>query len=436
MHYSPRLLTGITLFLASVALYIVTSISARDPTSIFFSPRKGYAPRYSAIRHEQAQAFISAYNGAAPRDIVKASIHEKKRKLCVGIPSTKRAGTGYLPDTVGSLLEGLTPEERQEIYLIVFIPHSKPEIHPAYNEKWLPGLADDVLTYDFGFDRMQHIRNMEQTGAIIEKGIFDYAYLLNKCVEKFTPYIAVLEDDTVAMDGWYHRTMAAIHEAEQVAALRRAKPDFLYLRLFYTEQFLGWNHQNWKSYLWRSMLFAALPTTMLVFIRVFKPRTKLTMALTTRHAFVTLYAGLAIFILFYFSLGRFTVSPTPTGVHEMPRFGCCSQAFVFPNLKAQELVTYLKERSVGYTDVLVEDFANERDELRFAVTPSVVQHIGREIGIVEGDGDEEIPISKSDRSLADKIWSFTFEKLDWQALKKEHEDVVRMRRALPPTAAQ
>jgi hypothetical protein len=83
-------------------------------------------------------------------------------------------------------------------------------------------------------------RDTYQTGGVIEKGIFYYAYLLNKCVEQFTPYITIMENDTVAMDGWYHRTMAAIRESEQVAALRRAKPDFLYLRLFYTEQFLDW----------------------------------------------------------------------------------------------------------------------------------------------------------------------------------------------------
>jgi hypothetical protein len=79
------------------------------------------------------------------------------------------------------------------------------------------------LTYDFGFDRMQHIRNMEQTGGVIETDIFDYASLLNECVDQSTPYIAILEDDTVAMDGWYHRTMTTIHESEQLAALRRAK---------------------------------------------------------------------------------------------------------------------------------------------------------------------------------------------------------------------
>lgn len=397
-------------------LYTITSISAVDPTSVYFRASSGYAPRYSAFRREQAEAYIASFD-QAPNDFYFASKDEKRRKLCVGIPSIKRDVDSYLPLTVGSLLQGLTREEREEIYLVVFIAHSDPTQHPPYVESWLSALVDEVETYDFGFDRMQYIRNMEQVGGrVVEKAAFDYAYLLNKCAEQFTPYVAMFEDDTVAMDGWYHRTMTAICEAEQQAALRRSKPDFLYLRLFYTEQFLGWNRQFWKSYLWRSICIAVLPTVLLVFVRVFKPRTKISMTLTTPRAFIALYAGLAALILFYFSLGRMTVHPMPRGVHEMPRFGCCSQAFVFPNLKAQQLAAYFKERQVGYTDFLIEDFANERDELRFAVTPSLVQHVGR----------EDVKTSK-DRGSAEKIWSAAFEKLNWNTLKVEHEEVGRLR---------
>jgi hypothetical protein len=179
MHISPRLTTGIATFLAFVALYTITSISARDPTSVYFRPSKGYVPRYSAIRREQAEAYIASYEHAE-YDIANASDNEKRRKLCVGIPSIQREGESYLPAAVGSLLEGLTREEREEIYFIVFIPHSKPEVHAAYSEEWLSGLPDEVLTYDFGFDRMQHVRNMEQLGGhVLEKAAFDYAYLLD-----------------------------------------------------------------------------------------------------------------------------------------------------------------------------------------------------------------------------------------------------------------
>jgi len=421
MHFSPsRIVIGFAVFIAFSFIYTINSISARDPTSVFFDPNKGYAPRYSALRRKQAEAFVSAYN---PATVVKAG-PEKQRKLCVGIPSFKRDGTQYLHDTVGSLLEGLTPEERQEIYLIVFIPHSRPEIHPAYNEAWLAGLTDEVLTYGYGFDRMQYIRNLETQHKVEEKGLFDYRYLMDKCREQYTPYIALFEDDTVAIDGWYHRTLAAIDEAEHKAALQRAKPDFLYLRLFYTEEFLGWNAEEWSTYLKNSLYVALIPTALILFIRFFQPTTKLSLALVTRRTLLATYTVLAILILLFFAFGRITVQPMPVGVHEMSSFGCCGQAFVFPNVKAGEVVEYFKDRHVGYMDVLLEDFANERHELRYAVTPSLVQHVGRESSHHDNSG----PMSKWGLSVAERIWSFAFEKFDWRALRREHEQVANMRR--------
>lgn len=416
MHFSLRTLTGIAVFVAIAFLYTINSISARDPTSFFFDPRKGYAPRYSAVRQRQAEAYISSYN---PATVVKVG-DEKHRKLCVGIPSLNRPEARYLRDTVGSLLDGLTPEERQEIYLMVFIPHSNPDWHPAYHEKWLSDLTDKILTYNFGIDRMQTIRQMELRNKFDEKGLFDYSYLLDKCTEQLTSYVVIIEDDTVAMDGWYHRTIAAIHEAEQQAALQRAKPEFLYLRLFYTEEFLGWNAENWKTYLRNSILIAIIPTIFILVVRFTTPTTKLSLTLLTIRTFIFIHAVLAIGILLFFALGRNTMFSMPTGVHEMSQFGCCSQAFVFPSNKALELVDYFKERRLGYVDVLTEDFANERGELRYAVTPSLVQHVGR-------NGDNDRHGTKSALSLPQKIWSFSFERFNEVVLKKEHEDVAAAR---------
>ncbi|KAH7361144.1 integral membrane protein-like protein [Pyrenochaeta sp. MPI-SDFR-AT-0127] len=420
MFLSARLITGIAIFVAISLLYTINSVSARDPTSLFFNPRKGYAPRYSTIRRQQADAFIASYN---PANVVKAG-DEKKRKLCVGIPSFKREAAQYLPETVGSLLDGLTAEERREIYFMVFLPHSNPAVHPAYSEAWLSGLVDEVITYEFGKDRMQYILDMEAKGGkFVEKGLFDYSYLLTKCAEQFTPYIAIFEDDTIAIDGWYHRTIAAIHEAEQQAALQRSKSDFLYLRLFYTEEFFGWNSEDWKTYLFNSILVAAIPTVAIFLIRFTKPTTRLSLTLMTPRTFLSMYALLAVVILLFFFLGRITVLPLPHGVHEMPQFGCCSQAFVFPNTKALELVSYFKERPLGYMDVLTEDFANERGELRYAVTPPLVQHVGRK----SSKGDDYGPMSKWGRSVAEKIWSFGYEAWDWRVLRKEHEEVSKLR---------
>jgi hypothetical protein len=95
----------------------------------------------------------------------------------------------------------------------------------------------------------------------------------------------------------------------------------------------------------------------------------------------------------------------------MPRFGCCSQALVFPRGKALELISYFKDRRTGFMDVLTEEYAEQRDELRFAVTPSVVQHVGRESSKCNDEG----PIIK------EGIWNFRFEHYEWEELRREHE---------------
>ncbi|KAF1850046.1 uncharacterized protein K460DRAFT_400132 [Cucurbitaria berberidis CBS 394.84] len=403
-------------FIGLILIYTIRSAALNDPTSLFFNPQKGYALRYSTIRHQQAEAFISSYNSTLMPKAVKAG--QRTNKLCIGIPSIGRRGAQYMRETVGSLLEGLTPDERSEIYLMVFIPHADPAVHSAYSEEWLHTITDHVLTYDFeDHEKMQHIRDMEDEGGQFEeKGLYDYSYLLSKCMEQHTPYIAIFEDDTLAMDGWYHRTVAAIRDAEHQSRVRKAK-NFLYLRLFYTEEYLGWNSEDWKTYLYHSMCVAAVLGAILFLLRVSKPAITLSRTVGTIRAIVATYSLLAVFILVFFALGRLTVLPSPNGVHEMSRFGCCSQAFVFPRQKAIELVDYFEKSRIGFVDVLIEKFADERRELRFALTPSVVQHVGKKSSKLDIDGS----------IYKEKIWSFGFEAYDWKRLRSEHEDTVKMK---------
>lgn len=412
MYLLTRLIAIFGLFLGLSCIYSISSTTTRDPTSLFFNPRKGYAPRYSAVRQQQAEVFVSSYNSTLEHGLMKSG--SSKKLLCVGIPSVARQRTQYLRHTLGSLLADLTLQERQEIYILVFLPHSRPNIHPAYGEDWLSVLADRVLTYEVGDDEMQHIRGMEAEGGMfIEKGLYDYSYLLSACAEQHTPYIAIIEDDAITMDGWYHRTMNALWHAKQQSVLQRGKPEFLYLRLFYTEAFMGWNLEDWRTYLYYSSCTGIIPIAIYVFLRATRVATTFVDAVSTRRAVISVYTVIATFILLFFALGRMTVLPMPLGVHEMPQFGCCSQALVFPRNKALELVSYLGNRRTGFVDVLIEDYANDRDELRFAITPSVVQHVGRTSSKTDNYG----PIMKQ------KIWSFSFENYDTRELRKEHKVV-------------
>ncbi|CAO2658853.1 Nn.00g065760.m01.CDS01 [Neocucurbitaria sp. VM-36] len=335
-----------TLTVGLILIYTIGSATRSDPTSIFFSPEKGYKSRYSVLRHQQAKAFVDTYNSTLKPEAVK----------------------------------------RRQIYLIVFISHADPTAHPALNETWLHHLTDQVLTHgpDIDDEQMQHIRDMEEDGQFEEKGLYDYSYLLSKCMEQQTPHIAIFEDDTLAMDGWYHRTMDAIRYAERQSASRREE-HFLYLRIFTPKN------------TWAGTQSTGRPA-LLLFLRSSKPHILLSRTIGASRAIIGIYALLAISTLVLFALGRLTVLPLSIGLHEMLRYGCCSQALVFPRQKAVELVEFFEERHTGFVDVLIEEFADERQELRFAITPSVVQHVGKMSSKTTSDGS----------IYKEKIWSFAF----------------------------
>jgi hypothetical protein len=58
---------------------------------------------------------------------------------------------------------------------------------------------------------------------------------------------------------------------------------------------------------------------------------------------------------------------------------------------------------------LLESYAKDRDELRFAITLSMIQYVGKQ----SSDTDNREPIIKQ------KVWSSSFEEHDWKRLREE-----------------
>jgi hypothetical protein len=110
--------------------------------------------------------------------------------------------------------------------LILFIAHTDPTVHPAFSEAWTHDLADQVLVYNVSQDKMDHLKKIEGDRELVrEKALFDYTYLMKACSAIGTPYIAMLEDDVIAMDGWFHRTENALTQVEEQTALRQSTAD-------------------------------------------------------------------------------------------------------------------------------------------------------------------------------------------------------------------
>jgi hypothetical protein len=120
----------------------------------------------------------------------------------------------------------------------------------------------------------------------------------------------------------------------------------------------------------------------------------------------------------FFASGKITSTPTLWGsrIHEMNNFGCCSQGLVFSRGMAQNMIEWYEDKKIGFVDMLTEEFGNIHGLSRWAISPSVLQHVGGK----SSKGDDTGGNAKYERTVAEKIWSFEFENYNAVKLRNEH----------------
>lgn len=400
--YVHRLLTTVAgrTFLSFLLLYLLLiqlcrHAFYRDPTSAFFDPSRAYEHVYSMQRQRQATDFIQAANSS----VKKNPLGGPQTTMCLGIATVKRPDEQYVRPAFGSLLEGLAEDERKHIHTVVLIGHTDPQQHPIYHETWLENTSDKVLTYDTSnTTQFDLLVKWEKDKDYRRKAIYDYIYLLETCIQSGAAWITMVEDDTVAVKGWYPRAMAALDVADSKST------DWLYLRLFFTEKFFGWNTEFWPTYLLSSVTIVAAVAVLLLALRRLRYHTIISDGVILTACFVYTPA----FILLYFMAGKLSMHPLPPGVHEMPNYGCCAQGMVFPSPVAARVVDKLRQKEVGFVDMILEAWANEEKLTRFAVVPSLLQHIGGH----SSKGDDFAPAQPM--SVAETIFNFDFELYEQQ----------------------
>ena len=387
-------------FLGFVCIYLFALLYCsytfdRDPTSVFFDPRIGYQRAYSVKRQQQALSFITA----AEENAIPLNTSTSP-KLCLGISTIGRPGEQYVRSTIGSLLEGLNQQERREIFLVTFIAQTHPDQHPIFKERWPQALSDEFLPYNVSKEEYQDLEELERTKNFREKGLRDYTYVLNRCISTGAPYVAILDDDVLAVTGWFNRTMNAV-EIANARTPQQEGSSWLYLRLFYTEEFFGFNRESWPLYLFGSLSVVLATGFAVVLIRSlgFHKYT------SNRTLAVTCGVCVPACIILYFLIGRNALYPLAPGVHQMQQLGCCGQGLLYPRDMAIPLVDRLREKESGFPDSVVEEWANENKYIRWAVVPSLLQHIGGR----SSKGDDFGGMAKHAGSVAEKIWSFAFE---------------------------
>ncbi|EHA25365.1 hypothetical protein ASPNIDRAFT_42277 [Aspergillus niger ATCC 1015] len=378
-------------YLLSVGYY--RSASHRDPTSFFFNPSRAYEKRYSAHRIQEAESFLVRAGDfpspAKPSGNTQATI-------CVGIVTVRRRKDQYVGLTVASLLEGLTESERSTIFLDILIAHTDPSTLPIFSEKWVEVLPDRVLLYPKEDNPdYEQIREWEEGGWYRNKTIYDFTHLMKDCYDTGADYVAMIEDDTLAAKGWLSSTLHALDVIHQRSI---AGQDWVYLRLFYVDNLLGWNSEEWPRYLALSFVIWATLTGAMVFIkRRFFKSTPASAIWMTSLIFIPAFIGL------HFIAGRQTMWPIRSGVHEMNKYGCCSQGLVFPRSIVPQFLEHTDLTTDWLVDMMVEKIANKEEWKRYAVVPPVLQHIG-------ATSSKGYGFDKS----AKTIWNFRYEEYPYR----------------------
>ena len=361
----------------------------KDPTSYFFVPSVGYQRSYSLQREEEARAFIAAQN-------LSTSLHlpQTNPSICLGLATIARSGEQYVRNTVGSLLEGLSEDQRNDIHLVVFFAQTDPQKHPIYYEPWLKNVANEIVEYNVSETDMTRLRSFEDEHQPWNKSMYDYEYLLKGCLGTGAKWIMLVEDDVLARAGWYTQATAALKDIET----QMAPSEWLYLRLFYTEKLFGWNGEEWPRYFGWSFLTFLVTAMPLIGARSCSRRLRKQVSNLTIALTCCFY--LPATILLYFMAGRVSMQPHSSGLQRMEDFGCCSQGLIFPREimpRAMETVRNATNQRY-YVDMTLERWGNAQHLARFALVPPLLQHVGSRSSKGQ-DFDEGANI----------IWNFEFE---------------------------
>jgi len=90
--------------------------------------------------------------------------------ICAGIVIVRRSSVQYLNTTVGSMLVGLSREERSAIHVMLLFADTDPRDHPDFGQQWLERL-DHVEGYDVSSQTLAHLGALEDAQDYYEKGV-------------------------------------------------------------------------------------------------------------------------------------------------------------------------------------------------------------------------------------------------------------------------
>ena len=221
-------------------------------------------------------------------------------------------------------------------------------------------------------EQLDHLRQLQATGAFAEKGVYDYTSALERCYATEARYVGMFEDDILLADGWLVRALLGLSE---LPVDDGANSPWLFMRIFNQERSTGWATRriggNNEAGIIAGIALGIVAVTLPV--RQYWQAARTYLDLEALGVLV-LVLNPALVVLFYQS-GKASMLPPSPGVFQEP-FGCCSQAMIFPRSNVPLLIDFLQERREGQVDLLLNDLAQKAGLARYAMYPVQAQHIG------------------------------------------------------------
>lgn len=328
------------------------------------------------------------------------------------------------------MLHGLTPQERADLYLSVIVAETDPTKHPSWHHDWVFNAVDNITSYHVSEEVEGFLREMEEKGDFLVKGVYDYIYALEQCYETGTPYIGIFEDDIMLADGWLIRTLKGL---QNIPPPHDESGSWLFMRLFNQERSTGWAHRHigGNNEHWIALGIGLTITIGGLLARSCSRSARTRLNLSTIFV-VALILNPAMVVLFYQS-GKASLLPPSPGVFA-EGFGCCSQAMIFPRAQVPPLMEFLRKERQGQVDLLLKKRAKQTGLTRYSLYPVQAQHIGRLSGTLcifsEAVADQSDVIGidsarKTDKDEAQAIWSMAYEDLDPGVLERTHLQMVQ-----------
>nr|XP_002122995.1 alpha-1,3-mannosyl-glycoprotein 4-beta-N-acetylglucosaminyltransferase A-like [Ciona intestinalis] len=196
---------------------------------------------------------------------------KRKPTVAVGIPSITRNGATYLLETLGSMLENLTPEQRNLCVFIIYLADQNitnnfeaatKELYSRYNDEFNAGIVEvigppEYLMPDWESHVEANLGDKIDRARWRSKQNLDEQFLMSYIIRYVDPvYYLMMEDDVLAsknymttilevaasrnISTWYYASFSAVGGAAKLFHYQSTREFSAFIGLFWNTKPLDW----------------------------------------------------------------------------------------------------------------------------------------------------------------------------------------------------